>query len=294
MKGGACVPHAPQWKKAVGAAVAAALLLVPAAGCAGGSSGIVGLKPVQSETATPEPAVQPDPLADALETYAQTQSAAFSAAVRNTSTGETFVYNGDGRYLEASLVKVPILLTLLRQASEADRDLDETEVELATAMIEQSDNTATAYLYDLVGGAPELARTYELLGVEHTEAGEVWGANETSVEDQLRISEVLLSGADWLDGGLHRFAVQLMEGIAADQYWGLTAGTEGADAEVALKNGWLQDDENVWNVGSTGFIRSDGTEYSISVLTSGSLTLEDGISVVEGVARLINQYELAS
>lgn len=289
------MPYAPQWKKAVGAAVAAAVLLVPAAGCAGGSSGIVGLKPVQStQTPTPESTVLPDPLGDALETYAQTQSAVFSAAVRNTSTGETFIYNRDGRYLEASLVKVPILLTLLRQASEEGRDLEDSEVELATAMIGQSDNNATAYLYDLVGGAPELAQTYELLGVEHTEAGEVWGANETSVEDQLKISETLLNGADWLDSSLHRFAVQLMEGIAADQYWGLTAGTEGIDAEVALKNGWLQDDENVWNVGSTGFIRVNGTEYGISVLTSGSLTLEDGISVVEGVARLINQYELAS
>ena len=58
-----------------------------------------------------------------------------------------------GGYLEASLVKVPILLTLLRQATEEGRELTEEEEYLAALMIEYSDNDATTALYESVGGA---------------------------------------------------------------------------------------------------------------------------------------------
>lgn len=274
------------------------LLLPLAAACTGtvpaAEAPALSAEPVPGQApagaAGPVPARAAERLSAALDQYARELDGDVSAAVYEASTGRTWYYNRDGRYLEASLVKVPILLTLLRQATDEERGLTAEEKHLAAMMIEYSDNPSTTDLYELVGGAPELARTYELLGVTQTEATEIWGANDTGVEDQLRIARAVDEGVAWIDEDLQDFAVGLMENVDAGQRWGISAGVADADAEVALKNGWLQDDTLVWNVGSTGFVRSAAAEYAIVVLSAGALTMEDGVAVVEDVARLINTF----
>lgn len=239
------------------------------------------------ENGTGQPA---EPVGEALDRLAADLGAEFSVAVRNNTSGESWQYNPRQRYLEASLVKVPILLTLLRQATEEGRYLTADEVNLATLMIEYSDNEATSTLYDALGGRPALQHTYHLIGVEDTEAGEMWGASETTAEDQLRIARTVADGADWLDPDLHAFAVALMENVCPEQSWGITAGVSDVEAEVALKNGWLQDDEAAWNVGSAGFVRAGASDYSLVVLSSRNPTLADGIDVVETVAAMVHGY----
>ena len=271
---------------------AAVLVLLAAAGCTGSLQ--AGTDAAQ--TATPPAAASAGlpaaggsaALAADLEQLAAEREADFSVAVLDNASGESWSWNPDGRYLEASLVKVPILLTLVREASEEQRSLTWLEEDLAVRMIEYSDNDATSELYDLLGGRPALNRTYELIGVTDTEAGEMWGATETSAEDQLRIVRTAACGADWLDPDLLEFAVSLMRNVCPEQSWGISAGTDGA--EVALKNGWLQDDDAVWNVGSAGFVRTAERDYSIVVLSARNATLDEGISVVEGVAALINGH----
>lgn len=231
-----------------------------------------------------------DRLAEALDRYAAETGAAFSVAVHDASTQQSWTYHADGQYLEASLVKVPILLTLLRQATEEGRELTLEEEELAVMMIEYSDNDATTQLYHTLGGAPELERTYTLLGLSHTEAAEIWGANETDAEDQLRIARAVAGGVDWIDAPLMDFAVELMANVESTQSWGISAGIAEPEAQIALKNGWLQDDDLSWNVGSSGFIRTAGSDYSMVILTAGTSTLDEGIGVVEGVARILNSF----
>ncbi|MDN3483114.1 serine hydrolase [Arthrobacter sp. APC 3897] len=284
------------------AAVAALLLPLTAAGC-----GMVSTESApagaarESSAAVPLPADQADMLSGALDACADDINASadpgsrdagteFSAALYEKSSGRAWHYNAGGSYLEASLVKVPILLTLLREATEEQRDLTPEEEYQAVMMIEYSDNDATSALYGAVGGAPELARTYELLGVAKTDASEVWGVNSTGVEDQLRIARALLEGVDWINPGLLEFAVQLMENVDYGQRWGISSGVSDRGAEIALKNGWLQDDSLSWNVGSMGFVRAGDAEYAVVVLTSGTDTMQDGVSVVERVARIINSF----
>ena len=285
------------------AAVAALLLPLTASACAGSVPAAeapalsVGAVPETAPEAVPEEPSGPltgrdaQLLSAALDEYAAGMGAEVSAAVYDSSTGGTWYYNRDGRYLEASLVKVPILLTLLRQATEEGRSLTEDEEYLAALMIEYSDNPSTTALYESVGGPEELSRTYELLGVSGTEATQTWGTNDTGVEDQLKIARAVAEGVDWIDEDLHSFAVGLMENVDAGQRWGISAGVGDTGAEIALKNGWLPDDTLAWNVGSTGFVRSDAAEYSIVVLTSGALTMDDGVSVVEEAARMINSFQ---
>ncbi|MET4059657.1 hypothetical protein ABIB35_001189 [Arthrobacter sp. UYP6] len=276
-------------------AAGAALLLPLAAGCTAppAADSVPTTIEAPSEAAGPDslPAPESDLLNAAMNEYSDTVDADFSAAVYERTTGRVWYYNAEGSYLEASLVKVPILLTLLRQASDEERGLTLEEEYLAVMMIEYSDNDATTALYEAVGGAPELARTYELLGVTETDATEIWGANDTDVEDQLEIARAVLEGVDWINADLQAFAVELMENVESGQSWGISAGVSELGAEIALKNGWLQDDDFSWNVGSMGFVRADGAEYAVVVLTSGTETMEDGVSVVEQVAGIINSFE---
>lgn len=264
-------------------------------------SAVAGCTPVpdQGEAAVPQQAATPSPTArpetqllTELDRYNAETSIDFSVALYEHDTGQAWTYNPSGRYLEASLVKVPILLTLLRQATEEGRELSAGERTLAEDMIRRSDNTATDQLYSLVGGAPELQATYDRLGISETVATEIWGTNETTAEDQLRIATAVARGVDWIDPQLHEYAVALLESVVPEQSWGISAGTLSSVAEVGLKNGWLQDDLLSWNVGSSGFVLGDGAEYSLVVLTAGTETLEDGIAVLEGAASIVNRWEL--
>ncbi|MCC9145693.1 MULTISPECIES: serine hydrolase [unclassified Arthrobacter] len=276
--------------KSVCAAVTALVLL---AGCTAPTDPA----PVDSTTGSaPAPSAPaeetvPAPVAAALDVVAADRKDDFSVAVQDNTTGRSWSYNPDARYLEASLVKVPILLTLVRQATEEDRSLTAEEEELATLMIEYSDNEATAELYARLGGRDALDRTYDLIGVTDTEAGEMWGASETTAGDQVLIARTAANGADWLDADLLAFAVGLMENVCPEQNWGISAGVSSPLTEVALKNGWLPDDDDEWAVGSSGFIRDGERNYSIAVLSSRNSTLSEGIGVVENVASVINGYE---
>ena len=276
-------------------AAAAALLLPLTAGCAGVSAteqvNAAAEPPAKAAPSSELPEQEADQLNDALNEYASGTGAEFSAAVYETDTGRSWYYNRGASYLEASLVKVPILLTLLRQATEEQRELTLEEEYLSVMMIEYSDNDATTALYESVGGAGELSLTYELLGISQTPATEIWGANETGVEDQLKVARALLDGVDWINSDLHDYAVELMENVEESQNWGINAGLLESGAEIAVKNGWLQDDDLSWNVGSAGFVRAGGSEYAVVVLTSGTAAMEEGVSVVEDVAAVINSFE---
>ncbi|KPN18362.1 MULTISPECIES: serine hydrolase [Arthrobacter] len=278
----------------------AAALLLSAGLLSTAITGCTGQPAPQSVTvpgspATPSASSEPElALRMELDRYAAETGADFSVAIYEYGSNRAWSYQPDGRYLEASLVKVPILLTLLRQATEEDRELTAEEMELAELMICQSDNAATDELYARTGGAGELQRTYGLLGVSGTEASEVWGANETTVEDQLRITTAVARGVDWISAGLQDYAVQLLESVVPEQAWGISAGILDPLAQVGLKNGWLQDDFLAWNVSSSGFVVGAGSEYSIVVLTAGTETLDQGITVLEGAAAIVNRWELGA
>ena len=65
-----------------------------------------------------------------------------SLAVYNHTTGKLFLHKGDQWTYEASIVKVPISLTLLRLAAFEQRELTDEEKALIEASITYSDNNA--------------------------------------------------------------------------------------------------------------------------------------------------------
>lgn len=75
----------------------------------------------------------------------------------------------------------------------------------------------------------------------------------------------------------------LMNNIAVDQSWGITAGLT-PDATVALKNGWLAD-KNGWIINSTGHITSKQSDYVIAILSNQNVSEDAGIDLVQQLAK---------
>lgn len=222
----------------------------------------------------------------AMAEQAEESGQTFSVAVRDDATGQTWTYEPERRYMEASVVKVSIVLSLIRQATEEGRGLSAEEIELSRQMITKSDNDATNELYARIGGNVGLGETYQLLGMSSTESGPGWGGSLTTADDQLKVVEAVTKGADWLDEDQRGYLVELMNSVEGSQYWGVPAGTR--DAAVAVKNGWLQDEDGLWSVNSIGHVSEGPDEYSIAVLSAGSAAMDDGVSLVEDVAEIVH------
>ncbi|HEX2247577.1 MAG TPA: serine hydrolase [Arthrobacter sp.] len=242
-----------------------------------------------ADAKVPESDLDEQQFSAAMDEYAAVTGKTFSAAVYDPATDKTWTYNARQGYMEASIVKVSMVLTLIREATAEGRGLTSEELDLSARMIQSSDNDATNELYRQIGGAEALQETYDLLALTGTEAGPLWGASTTTAADQLKIVNAVIYGTDWLNEDQLAYLQKLMNGVEASQYWGVPSGT--THASVALKNGWLQDDDGKWDVNSIGYVTEDSMEYGIAVLSSGNPEMEDGVSLIEDVAGIIHELE---
>ncbi|MGW5047549.1 serine hydrolase [Streptomyces griseoluteus] len=202
------------------------------------------------------------------------------------------VLNGeDASYDTASIVKVDILATLLLQAQDAGRPLTARERALAEPMIRNSDNAATNALWREIGGAAGLEAANKRMGLTSTKGGPgpKWGLTQTTASDQIRLLLRVFDGAATsvadspLDQDSRAYIRALMTRVASDQAWGVSAAS---GSDHALKNGWLQRTASgLWDVNSVGRVTVDGHRYLVAVLSDGSPSMNEGISVVEQAAR---------
>ncbi|MFD3501116.1 serine hydrolase [Streptomyces sp. NPDC058678] len=233
-----------------------------------------------------EPTVDHDGLlADALKSVSVESSAEVSAAVLDLDSGESASY-GDGAFDTASIVKVDTLATLLLQAQDADRHLTAQEKSYATAMIENSDNTAASALWRIIGKADGLDAANERLGLTDTAGGDdmLWGLTQTTAGDQLALLQQVFGEDSELSEASRAYVQGLMGQIAVDQHWGVSAAADGS--EWALKNGWLaRSTTGLWDINSIGRVTVDGHDYLVAVLSKGNSTQVKGISLAEAAAK---------
>lgn len=248
----------------------------PAAAAAGRPSG-------QATTGTGVPAASPAP----------DKSRVTAAVLDLDGTGrEPTVYGDDVTYDTASIIKVDILAALLLQAQDAGRSLTAQERAHAEPMIRHSDNAAANALWREIGRAPGLEAANKRLGLTETKGGSGtrWGLTRTTASDQIRLLRAVFgtggkpdTGATGLDADSRTYVRTLMAGVASEQAWGVSAASASGSA---LKNGWLQrSTSGLWDVNSVGRIVVDGHRYLVAVLSDGSVSMKDGVALVERTAR---------
>jgi beta-lactamase class A len=219
---------------------------------------------------------------------------AMSVAVRNESTGDTYVYGARGGMWTGSVYKLLVLETLLLERQNNGTWFSSGELADITAMIERSDNAAGYRMFLDAGGTTALAATAHQLGMRHTRIGASDPTfTTTSGRDGLAMLSCLVRPG-LLDEHSRAFVLSLMRSVEADQRWG--AGVL-ADPGTTFenKNGWLsvddsngpgEDDDGLWVVSTVGIVRSHGDELLVSIFTRHNPDLETGIRLVQRLARL--------
>jgi hypothetical protein len=230
----------------------------------------------------------------AVRRYLAGRSGNISAAVINLATGATSLWRPGVEEDTASIVKVDILATLLHEDQVAHTALSEEDGELATGMIEDSNNDDATDLWDDVGQNTAIAAFDRLVPLTATVPGTdgYWGLTTTTAADQAALVRELAVPGNVLDTASRQYELGLMDNVEASERWGVTGGIP-AGVPVALKNGWLpldaSDDNHGggWQVNSIGWVHGDGRNYVLAVLTNGSATEGYGIDTIEGLSSLV-------
>ena len=224
-------------------------------------------------------------LTAALAPLVQADGGHVAVAVDDLATGGQAAYDGTQEFVTASIVKVDILVTLLYQAQEAGRALTAEDQDLATTMIENSDNDSASDLYDDVGGAGAIDDANRVCGLSETTAGTdgYWGLTSTTVDDQIRLLRVVFTRPSQLSPASQDYIQSLMSQVEADQQWGVTAAAD-PGTTFMVKNGWLPNPD-LWEINSIGEVTHDGQRMLIAVLSDDNASEYPGISLVEDVAK---------
>lgn len=221
--------------------------------------------------------------------YLDAHDSDINAAVYDIDDGASSLYRPGALEYTASIVKVDILATLLQQAQKSGDGLSDEEQDLATTMIENSDDDAASDLWDDIGQQAGLAAYNSLIPLKSTVPGTDghWGGTTTTAADQVSLLRQIVQTSKILDPASQGYELGLMENIESDQAWGVTAGVP-SGVTVALKNGWLPlEDDGDWQVNSIGWIDGDGRDYVIAVLSKDNSTEADGIDTIEGLSKLV-------
>nr|WP_237281943.1 serine hydrolase [Streptomyces griseochromogenes] len=220
-----------------------------------------------------------------MASVAVPSGAKVSAAVLDLESGASAAY-GEDTFDTASIVKVDILATLLLRAQDAGRRLTATERAYATKMIENSDNASATALWHAIGRAEGLDAANERFGLSATSGGDgdLWGLTRTTAADQLVLLQQVFGAQSLLSAASRTYVQGLMEGVEADQRWGVSAAAVGSS--WALKNGWMpRSATGLWDVNSIGRVTVDGAGLLVAVLSKGTVSQAEGISLVEAAAK---------
>jgi hypothetical protein len=227
------------------------------------------------------------PLDRAIARYVSSRTDRVGVAAYDAKTGTTYILDGHGRFECGSTVKVQIMGAVLHRAQQEQRPLSGFEAGEMVPMIEQSDNDAATALWNSVGGTVGVGEFDREVGMDETTPDLHWGLTTTTAWDDVRLLRDFAYPNEVLDRRGRMYGLHLMEEVEDDQRWGVSAGP-GDDATVAIKNGWLPlPDELAWRIDSMGWIKGDGRDYVIAVLTDHNPSMGYGIETVETVSRMV-------
>ncbi|WP_433888972.1 serine hydrolase [Streptomyces sp. CA-111067] len=250
--------------------------------------------PVPSTAAptTPPATTTPPPpsLPKIIDALAGSHTGSLSVAVAELDGSRSDAYargdNDDGTFDTASIVKVDILAALLLRAQREGTSLSGRERDLATDMIEASDNDAALALWEDIGGAAGLHTANKKLGLRHTTGGpgDLWGLTQTTAPDQIALLRAVFTTHSALTAASRSYLTGLMKSVESGQRWGVSA-ADSDGSGYAIKNGWLQRSATgLWDINSIGEVRYQGHTLLISVLSEGQYSEQGAIDLVQRVA----------
>ncbi len=231
----------------------------------------------------------PSPFTPAVTRFLASRSGVVAACVFDVRTGQTWSILPASSQHTASIVKVDILAALLYQHQRDREPLSAADAQLATAMIEDSDNTAAQALYVEIGQAPGLAAFNSVVGLTGTVANYAWGYTDTVAPDQVRLIGLFALPNPVLTTASRRYGLGLLTHVTPAQAWGVSAGPPRGVA-IAIKNGWYPTAPAAWQVNSIGWIDGHGRNYLIAVLTRGDATMGYGVETIEGLSTLVWEH----
>jgi hypothetical protein len=253
---------------ALGAAVAAAAMTVPAGASAIEYGGQGRGTPV---SAYPSPAA----VASAAR-FLQTRGGRTSFAVLDSS-GRLAGLNVREHFATASIVKVMMLVAYLQMLEAGHRGLSSADTSLLYPMIHESNNNAASAVLARVGGGA-LFRVARETGMSDYDPGRGWWAfTQTSAADQARL---LFALPRLVPGRFYGYARYLMSSIEPSQSWGVPPVAR-PRWQVFFKTGWLPE-EGVFT--EVARLERNGTAFSIAVLCAGEPSMPYGEQTIEGVA----------
>jgi hypothetical protein len=211
-----------------------------------------------------------------------------SVSALDLSSGRRLDYGATSGMIDASVSKLDVLEALLLAHQDSHTPLDGEDDELATAMIEHSDNDAGQALWNGLGSAAGIGAANSRLGLRHTVPGEggYYGLTTSGASDQLVLLGHLQNGHGPLTAASRAYALGLLADVESDQRWGVSAAADPGTG-FAVKNGWLSvaDDSGRWAVNSDGIVTIAGHRVLIAVMTQHDVGEQAGITLVEAISR---------
>lgn len=171
---------------------------------------------------------------------------------------------------------------LIYQARARTGPMSAADLATARAMIQRSDNAAATTLWRQAGGTAALAAEVRRLRLGRTTSTapllEPWDGWLTTARDLVSdLAQVATSPAP-----SDRTLLQLMEGVQADQRWGV--GRLAPPGKAAVKNGWLPVPGHGWVVITAGCVEVGTPDPTcLAVTTSGSPSFPAGVRLVDAV-----------
>ncbi|GAA2627858.1 serine hydrolase [Streptomyces axinellae] len=268
-------------------AVLAAGVLIPTIASAG--SAHAATPQPQSAVCTSDNPQLADRLSEDIDSALDGSTATTSVSLHDRTTNTTCTVDADREFDSASTVKVTVLATLLWDAQKDGRALTAKEKKLATAMITKSDNDATTTLWKQLG--PDKINGFlQAAGMTNTtlDPDLAWGLTQVNANDEEKLLQLVTHANPVLSDDSRAYILKLTGDVIPSQRWGTPAGAPD-DAEVHVKNGWLERASNGWRVHSLGAFTGAGHDYTISVLSQDNKTMDDGVDNIENVARVVHK-----
>jgi beta-lactamase class A len=257
-----------------------------------------------SSTTVPAAPSNQAQLDQALASLVHQRSGSVEIAVDNLATGSAWSFGPSTPQDEASVVKVNILAALLASGRGPTNTLTAHQRQLATQMIEESDNDAATDLWNAAGANVGIGAFDKKIGLGDTTPSPCvvcqgfpwpgWGLTTTTPRDQVALLRALFISRSYLNQVDRAYELHLMQSIVPDERWGVSSGVP-TNVSVALKNGWLplNSTDTDWQINSIGWVRGDARDYLVALLSTGNPSEQYGIQTLDSISALIWHFSKA-